>query len=392
PPGRGRAMIASGRAVTLALLGLCALVAQVPARAQVNASRTAVVAQSGAKPRPKPLPPRRPIPPPYPVRPPPPAPPPKPRPSLMPKVTGLPLAGAEAALARQGLKPSGVARVASNAQPNTVVDQQPRPGQAVSEASPIVLSVANSAVMVRVPDLRGLTPQQAGPTLRAVGLTPGRIVGTRPGPRAPAERGSAVDYQVAQAPPPIGILPPPPPPPPPAQSGGQGEAPRPVTPTPMQPAPVPPAPVQPVPVGRGPPSSAPASSAPESSAPVSSAPTSSAPAPGAPAEAAAPPLSGPPAATGPLDWARTHPGWLAALAAALAAAAAGGWALRRRAAVPSAPVIPVAPVAVTVSMLTAPTSTIENAQPAAGPAIGIAWTVGPPETHLQTPEPKEPSP
>ncbi|HEY3887845.1 MAG TPA: PASTA domain-containing protein, partial [Caulobacteraceae bacterium] len=307
-------MIASGRAVTLALLGLCALVAQVPARAQVDASRTAVIAQSGAKPRPKPLPPPRP----YPVRPPPPAPPPKPRPSLMPKVTGLPLAGAEAVLARLGLKPSGVARVASNAQPNTVVDQQPQPGQAVSEASRIVLSVANSAVMVRVPDLRGLTPQQAGPTLRAVGLTPGRqgevvssqrppgrIVGTRPGPRAPAERGSAVDYQVAQAPPPppAAILPPPRPPSPPSAQGGggQGEAPRPVTPTPIQPAPVPPAPVQPAPVGRGPPSSAPASSAPESSAPVSSAPTSSAPAPGAPAEAAAPPRSGPPAATGPLD-------------------------------------------------------------------------------------------
>ena len=425
-------MIVSGRAITLAALSLCVLLSQVPARAQVYAPRTAVIAQSGAKPRPGPLPPPRPIALPYPFRPlppvPPPAPPPRPRPSLMPQVIGMPLAGAEAVLARQGLKPSDVARVASNAEPNTVVDQQPQPGQPVTEASRIVLSVANSAVMVRVPDLRGLTPQQAGPTLRAVGLTPGRqsqvfssqrppgrIVDTRPAAGAQTQRGAAVDYQIARMPPPpprppVAIIPPPPPPlpivpspSPTAQIGGGQEPPRPVKPTPVQPVPIQPAPIQPAPVRPAPVRPAPASSAPASSAPASSAPASSAaPEAASAAPASASPVSGPPpaltpppqpAATGPLGWAQTHPGWLAALAAALAAgAAAGGWALRRRPVPPSPTVIPVLPVTVTVSMLTAPSSTIENAQPATGPAIGIAWSIEPPETRLESAAPKEPSP
>jgi hypothetical protein len=50
------------------------------------------------------------------------------------------------------------------------------------------------------------------------------------------------------------------------------------------------------------------------------------------------------------------------------------------------------PVTVAASMVTLPSSTIENAQPTTAPAIGISWAVAPPETHLQTPEPKEPSP
>jgi hypothetical protein len=337
----------------------------------------------------------------------------------MPQVIGMPLAGAEAVLARQGLKPSDVARVASNAEPNTVVDQQPRPGQPVTETSRIVLSVANSAVMVRVPDLRGLTPQQAGPTLRAAGLTPGRqsqvfsdqrppgrIVDTRPGPGAQTQRGAAIDYEIARMPPPppppppVAVIPPlrPPPRPPLQGGGGLGQPPRPapVQPAPIQPAPVPPAPKQPAPVHPAPASSAPASSAPASSAPsaapeaASAAPVSASPASGPPPAPTPPPQ---PAATGPLGWAQTHPGWLAALAAALVAgAAAGGWALRRRPVPPSPTVIPVPPVTVAVSMLTAPSSTIENAQPATGPAIGIAWAIEPPQTRLESAAPKEPSP
>jgi hypothetical protein len=348
----------------------------------------------------------------------------------MPQVIGMPLAGAEAVLARQGLKPSDVARVASNAEPNTVVDQQPRPGQPVTETSRIVLSVANSAVMVRVPDLRGLTPQQAGPTLRAMGLTPGRqsqvfsnqrppgrIVDTRPGPGAQTQRGAAIDYEIARMPPPppppppVAIIPPlrPPPRPPLQGGGGLGQPPRPVTPAPIQPAPIrpapiPPAPIQPAPIQPAPVHPAPASSAAPSVVPASSAPSaapeaaSAAPASVSPASGPPPPpipplQSTPPAATGPLGWAQTHPGWLAALAAALVAgAAAGGWALRRRPVPPSPTVIPVPPVTVAVSMLTAPSSTIENAQPATGPAIGIAWAIEPPQTRLESAAPKEPSP
>ena len=283
--------------------------------------------------------------------------------------------------------------------------------------------------MVRVPDLRGLTPQQAGPTLRAVGLTPGRqsqivssqrppgrIVDTRPAAGAQAQRGAAVDYEIARMPPPppppppVAIIPPlrPPPRPPLQGGGGLGQPPRPapVQPAPIRPAPVPPAPIQPAPIHPAPTQPAPVHPAPAASAPASSAPASFAPSAAPEAASAAPasasPVSGPPpaltpppqpAATGPLGWAQTHPGWLAALAAALAAgAAAGGWALRRRPVLPSPTVIPVLPVTVTVSMLTAPSSTIENAQPATGPAIGIAWTIEPPQTRLESAAPKEPSP
>src|SRR5580698_11514271 len=124
-------MIAPGRAVTLAMLGLCLLTLGVPARAQINAQSSASstrilrrpppASESGVKPLPrplprplpapppKPLPPPRPVPLPFPIRPLPPAPPPRPNPSL-----------------------------------------------------------------VRVPDLSGLTPQQGVQTLRRAGLTPGR--------------------------------------------------------------------------------------------------------------------------------------------------------------------------------------------------------------------------
>ena len=270
----------------------------------------------------------------------------KPRPTLMPLVTGMPLAQARAILARLGLRSAEVSRAASAAPANWVIGQQPFPQQPVTSDSPIVLTVSDAS-LAQVPEPH--RPQSA-----------------------------------AQPPPRVAVYPPQETVAPPVQSSAAPKPPpveRPVAPTRA----VTPAPVRPIPA-----SAAPAARPPRIAPPFSAAPgQSSASSAAAGASQATPPESAPQGPTSPLGWVLAHPGWLAAIAG-LAGAAAIYRALRR----PSVPPAPVAtvPVIVTTSMLAVPTSTIENAQPAAGPAIGLAWRIDPPQARLQYPADEEPSP
>jgi len=358
PKRRRRTAIGAG-------LGLAVLIASSPACAAfIEMPTNQASAQSGAPPR-RLAPVER-----GPIKPPPvaqssanprrfrpaPPPPPRPKPSPMPNLTGMPLALAMAILARQGLAASQVSPTASDAPANWVVGQQPFPQAPVTPGARIVLTVSN------------------GPPRPVQPLPPPRPVQPPPPPIFPPRR--------------------PPPPPPNGFNGGVPVQPPAAAPSPPAPA-APPTlespPVAPAPVRPKPPSSAPAPSA----APVASAAPSNAGAPSAanpavppaPVAPVAPPNPGPTDQADALGWARAHPGWLAALVAALAAGAAGlGWALRRRPPViPSGPVLPVAPVIVTASMVGPPHSEIQNVQPPPGPAIGLSWRIDPPEARLEGP-------
>ncbi len=146
----------------------------------------------------------------------------QPRYPLMPNVVGMPLAKAEAVLARQKLRPSQVTPVRSGTAANVVVRQYPDAQQPVDK--PIVLTVSQGEMAtVQVPDLRGQTPNQAVQTLKAAGLVlgqqnqavsnqepAGRIIMTRPGAGASVQQGSTISYEIAlqqQAPPPRILMP-----------------------------------------------------------------------------------------------------------------------------------------------------------------------------------------
>lgn len=137
----------------------------------------------------------------------------------VPSLLGLPRAAAETALARAGLKLGQVAEQESRYPVGTVIGQAPDPGDEVAPEVPIEIVVA-VAIKPTVPDLRGLTVEEATARIEALGLVPGKVekresadteegrvltheplAGTRVDP------GSEVSLVVAVAPPPTVAVP-----------------------------------------------------------------------------------------------------------------------------------------------------------------------------------------
>lgn len=129
-----------------------------------------------------------------------------PRSSTVPEVTGHPLVEAEALLEEADLTVGDITKQESSSLTDTVLDQDPEPGEKLRVGRPVHLVVAVPEPLVEVPTIHGLTHSQALDSLKKAGLTVGLVTpsdaGTvaqadpRPGVRVP--RGSAVDLRMGR--------------------------------------------------------------------------------------------------------------------------------------------------------------------------------------------------
>ena len=137
----------------------------------------------------------------------------------VPSLLGLPLAAAEQALARAGLKPGRRAEQESRYAPGTVIGQSPDPGDEVAPDVPIDLVLA-VPICPTDPDLRGRTLKEATALIAASGLTQGAVtrrptrdeadgavLAQDPPAGARVAPGAAVSLVVAIAPPPSVLVP-----------------------------------------------------------------------------------------------------------------------------------------------------------------------------------------
>lgn len=137
----------------------------------------------------------------------------------VPSLLGLPLAAAEQALARAGLKPGRRAEQESRYAPGTVIGQSPDPGDEVAPDVPIDLVLA-VPIRPTVPDLRGRKLEEATALIAASGLTQGAVtrrptrdeadgavLAQDPPAGARVAPGAAVSLVVAIAPPPSVLVP-----------------------------------------------------------------------------------------------------------------------------------------------------------------------------------------
>jgi beta-lactam-binding protein with PASTA domain len=137
----------------------------------------------------------------------------------VPSLLGLPLAAAEAALARAGLKPGRRSEQESRYPPGTVIGQSPDPQDEVAPDVAVDLVVA-IPVRPTVPDLRGKTLDEATALIEAAGLIQGpvsrretreaeegRVLAQDPPSGVRVEPGARVSLVVAVAPPPSVAVP-----------------------------------------------------------------------------------------------------------------------------------------------------------------------------------------
>jgi hypothetical protein len=137
----------------------------------------------------------------------------------VPSLLGLPLAAAEQALARAGLKAGRRAEQESRYAPGTVIGQSPDPGDEVAPDVPVDLVLA-VPVRPTVPDLRGRTLEEATALIEASGLTQGTVarretrdaaegvvLAQDPPAGMRVEPGARVSLVVAVAPPPSVVVP-----------------------------------------------------------------------------------------------------------------------------------------------------------------------------------------
>lgn len=94
----------------------------------------------------------------------------------VPVLLGLPRAATELALARAGLKPGTVALRESDYAPGTVIAQDPEPGVEIPADIPVGLVLA-VPVTVATPDCAGLGLEAAIAAIEAAGLRPGSVTG-----------------------------------------------------------------------------------------------------------------------------------------------------------------------------------------------------------------------
>jgi eukaryotic-like serine/threonine-protein kinase len=120
----------------------------------------------------------------------------------VPDVVGLKRDAAEQRLTSDGFE-SEVKPVPSKQAPGTVIAQRPDPGTLYGEHGIVVLTVASSSLRTQVPDVTGLTTQQALARLRAAGLKPraqalpskqprGKVLRQVPAPGTEVPKGSGV--------------------------------------------------------------------------------------------------------------------------------------------------------------------------------------------------------
>ncbi len=112
----------------------------------------------------------------------------------LPNVTGLALARAEADLAALGLETDVTTEPNEQRPENTVISQNPEQGTRVEEGSTVALVVSSGSANVQVPDLKGLSQQDARAELEKVGLSVG---GTETVDSAEVEKDHVVETKPA---------------------------------------------------------------------------------------------------------------------------------------------------------------------------------------------------
>ncbi len=131
----------------------------------------------------------------------------------VPRVIGFPLEQAESILVNEGLEVGDVTEEFSRERRGVVIDQDPPPGRSVLEGAQVDLVVSKGPAPVEVPELIGLTVDEARAALEARGLVlgsqteqettgfdPGEIVDQFPEPGDRVRPGTPVDVVVAVAP------------------------------------------------------------------------------------------------------------------------------------------------------------------------------------------------
>ncbi|MFO1539681.1 MAG: PASTA domain-containing protein [Chloroflexota bacterium] len=103
-----------------------------------------------------------------------------------PRLTGRALRDADREARRKNLRVEVTYVTTDEAQPDTVLDQDPAPGIPVAPGETIYLTVAAQRPTVRVPDLRGVDPDEAINALLEAELRPGGEAASRFDPVIPA--------------------------------------------------------------------------------------------------------------------------------------------------------------------------------------------------------------
>jgi eukaryotic-like serine/threonine-protein kinase len=129
----------------------------------------------------------------------------------VPNVTGKPVQAALAILQNAGFDPS-VQRISSRNHKDTVLRQDPQPGQSAQEGSEVELTVSDGPGQKAVPDVADQTRSHALRALRAAGfkvreqrensdtVRSGHVISTKPTALTPYELGSTVTVVVSEGP------------------------------------------------------------------------------------------------------------------------------------------------------------------------------------------------
>jgi eukaryotic-like serine/threonine-protein kinase len=112
----------------------------------------------------------------------------------VPRVIGQTLEEAERILSNRGLEVVSDVRVNETADPGTVFDQDPLPGDVVNEGSTVTILVAREPRTFPVPSVIGLTVEEAEAALSDAGL---QLGSTSEAPSAEFEEGTIIDQSPA---------------------------------------------------------------------------------------------------------------------------------------------------------------------------------------------------
>ncbi len=136
----------------------------------------------------------------------------------VPGVIGFTQAAAESAIRAAGLKPVVRTQVSSNpADYGNVIDQTPAGGTIVHTGDTVTITVGKAPKQVQVPDLSGMTQDQATSALEARGLNlgavdtapslqpTGTVIDQNPAPGTPVNKGSSVDIVLSEGPQPLTV-------------------------------------------------------------------------------------------------------------------------------------------------------------------------------------------
>jgi eukaryotic-like serine/threonine-protein kinase len=127
----------------------------------------------------------------------------------VPGVVGMQLEEAQAALEEQGLVASPAYETTDDIPENEVFEQDPAPGDSVDEGSEVTLRVSSGLNPVTVPDLSGMTREEAMTALEEVGLLAnfsdvesdeveaGRVVSQDPTPNEEVPPDTPVNVQIS---------------------------------------------------------------------------------------------------------------------------------------------------------------------------------------------------